>query len=305
MLKEQAGRFVHDATAHTQSRADYADFSVEPLTGSIGGVVTGIHLSAVDDSAAREIRSALTDFGVLVFPQQNITVDQQRDFAAMLGQSFGHPVREFIGVRSGDVVDMVENDANKPPQAGGTFHTDYSFNNDVPELAILRAEVVPSRGGDTVWSSTFAAYDGLSDPIKVMIGDLAARHEAHERFWFEYSRVYGDDLAMKARREFSGCDHPVVAGHPLSGRPLLYVDSYTTHIVGLSPRESRAILNMLWDELNYPGYHYRHKWSVGDVVMWDEHATVHMGPHDFYPEHRRLTRITAGRVSPTRVLQPV
>jgi taurine dioxygenase len=116
--------------------------------------------------------------------------------------------------------------------------------------------------------------------------------------------VYGDDLVTKARREFDGCDHPVVAAHPLSGRPLLYVDSYTTQIIGLSPRESRAILNMLWDELNYPGYHYRHKWTLGDVVMWDEHATVHMGPHDFFPEHRRLTRITAGRVHPRRAFQP-
>jgi taurine dioxygenase len=93
--------------------------------------------------------------------------------------------------------------------------------------------------------------------------------------------------------------HPVVGAHPITGEPLLFVnEGYTTRIVELSPRESRKILELLFDHLNDPAFHYRHKWRRGDVVFWDEHATVHMGPHDFYPAHRRLTRVTAGRSAP-------
>jgi taurine dioxygenase len=137
--------------------------------------------------------------------------------------------------------------------------------------------------------------------MKAMINGLTALHEASERFWFEYARTLGDDAVVAARKAFPGAEHPVVENHPLTGRPLLFVNSgYTTRILGVTSRESRALLDLLFDQLKDPAFHYRHKWRPGDVVMWDEHGTVHMGPHDFYPEHRRLTRVTAGYRAPSR-----
>jgi taurine dioxygenase len=279
----------------------YETLALEPLTSCIGARVSGLDLTRLGDDECRQIRAALSDHGVLVFPGQAMSPEQQCAFAARFGRSHGHPVREFLTGNEDDPLALVENHADKPPQDDQNFHTDYSFNTVIPDLAILRAEIIPSRGGDTIWSSTVAAYDGLSATVKAMLDGLIALHEPSERFWFEYERVLGGDSVARARKAFPGAEHPVVECHPFTGRPLLFVNrGYTTRILGVTPRESRALLELLFEQLNDPAFHYRHKWRPGDVVMWDEHGTVHMGPHDFYPEHRRLTRATAGHRAPSR-----
>jgi taurine dioxygenase len=282
-----------------------ARISPEPLTSTVGARVGGIDLTKIDDDDAGDIRSTLTEFGVLVFPDQSMSADQQVVFASRFGRPHGHPVMEFLTGNPDDPVSLVENDAGKPPQEEQSFHTDYSFNTVVPDLAILRAEVIPPKGGDTVWSSTHAAYDALSNPMKAFIGGLVALHEPSHRFWFEYARTVGPEAVQRAQEAFPGAHHPVVARHPLSGRPLLYVNAgYTTRVTGVTLRESRALLDLLFAQHMDPAFHYRHKWSDGDVVMWDEHGTVHMGPHDFYPAHRRLTRVTSGHRAPEAASTP-
>jgi taurine dioxygenase len=278
----------------------------EPLTSTIGAHVAGIDLIKIDDDDAGEIRAALTEFGVLVFPDQSMSADDQVVFAARFGRPHGHPVMEFLTGNPDAPVSIVENHAGKPPQEEQSFHTDYSFNTVVPDLAILRAEIIPPKGGDTVWSSTPAAYDAFSDPMKALIGGLVALHEPGHRFWFEYRRAMGAEAVGRAQEAFPGAKHPVVSRHPLSGRALLYVNAgYTTRILGVTARESRALLDLLFAQHLDPAFHYRHKWSEGDVVMWDEHGTVHMGPHDFYPAHRRLTRVTAGHRAPEAAVTPM
>ena len=277
----------------------YQTISVEPMTSNIGARVEDVDLTAADDARCVEIRNALSEYGVLIFPKQTMSAEEQCTFTARFGLPHGHPVREFITGKSDDPLAVVENDANKPPQDDQDFHTDYSFNTVVPDLAVLRAEIVPPKGGDTVWSSTVAAYDALSETIKTLLKGLVAIHDAGERFWFEYARTLGDEVVNPARKAFPGAHHPVIETHPLTGRELLYVNpGYTVQIVGLNPRESRALLGLLFDQLRDPAFHFRHKWQLGDVVMWDEHATTHMGPHDFYPHARRLTRVTAGHRAP-------
>jgi alpha-ketoglutarate-dependent taurine dioxygenase len=193
----------------------------------------------------------------------------------------------------------VENDAVKLPQNDQHFHVDYSFHTHVPAIAVLRPEVIPPRGGDTIWSNAAAAFAGLSPTVQAFVRDLEARHDAGEQFWFEMDRTLGADATTKLRRAFPGTDHPVVAVHPVSGAPLLFVNpGYTRSIVGVHERESRAILDLLFAQLQDPAFHYRHHWQPGDLVMWDELTTNHMGPNDFAPAPRRLTRVTAGQVAP-------
>lgn len=279
---------------------------LRPLTSTTGAQVVDLDPRHADDHQIVAIREALSEHGVLVFQSVGMTVDEQVTFTKRFGPSHGHPVSEFLSGTTADPISVVENDEKKAPQDDQNFHTDYSFNTAIPDLAVLRVEVIPPRGGDTIWSNAQAAYEGLSDPLKGFIGDLVAVHDAGERFWFEMDRTLGPDRAASARRAFPGATHPVVAAHPCTGRPLLFVNpGYATQIVGLKPRESRALLNLLFDQLNDPSYHYRHRWQPGDVVMWDEHATVHMGPHDFFPAHRRLTRVTAGSRQPVALIRLV
>jgi taurine dioxygenase len=277
-------------------------FEIEPLTSTFAARVDGIRLTAATDADVSEIRDALHEHGVLVFPGQEMSRDEQLAFTEKFGEVHDHPVREFL-TGGGDPVSVVENDASKPPQGDQHFHVDYSFNTVVPDLAVLRAEVIPERGGDTIWSSASVAYDALSERVKQMLQGLQAVHDAGDRFWFEMRRTIGEEAAGRARDVFVGNRHPVVGPHPFTGRMLLFVNpGYTVRIDELTVRESDGLLRLLFDHVNDPLFHYRHRWKAGDVVMWDEHQTTHMGPNDFYPAERRLTRVTAGQHAPAQLV---
>jgi taurine dioxygenase len=266
----------------------------------VGAEIAGVRLTQLHDADVERVRATLHEHGVLVFRDQQMSRDDQLAFTSRLGPVHSHPVQEFLR-GPGDPFGIVENDEAKPPQDSQNFHVDYSFNRVIPDLAVLRAEVIPPRGGDTIWSSAAAAYDALSPRMREILSGLEARHEAGEKFWFEMRRTIGDDATNRARAEFDGNRHPIVGPHPHTGRMLLFVNpGYTTHIEGLKTDESTGLLRMLFAHVNSPAFHYRHKWLPGDVVIWDEHQTTHMGPNDFYPAERRLTRLTAGQHVPCR-----
>jgi taurine dioxygenase len=269
-----------------------------PLTSSIGAVVADVQLRDLGDADARAIRSALGEHGVLVFPGQDLTREQQVEATARFGAVHGHPVPEFL-FGAADPVAVVENDADKLPQEDQQFHVDYSFSTEIPDLAVLHAEVLPPNGGDTMWANAGAAYDALSPRMRDFLDGLTARHDAGDKFWWEMRRTLGEEPSEKAREHFQGNSHPVVCAHPVTGRRLLFVNpGYTVEINELTRSESTGLLRMLFDHLNNPAFHYRHRWSDSDVVIWDEHLTAHMGPFDFAPHRRRLARVTAGSTSP-------
>ncbi len=270
----------------------------QPLTSSLGARVEGVDLASIDRAGAEAIRTALHEHGVLVFPAQPLTREEQVAFTAQLGAVHGHPVPEYLFGAS-DPVSVVENDGEKLPQDDQHFHVDYSFSREIPDLAVLHAEVVPPVGGDTMWSSAAAAHDALSPAMRDFLAPLTARHEAGDRFWFELRRTLGPEATDRARLQFEGNSHPVLCAHPVTGRRLLFVNpGYTVAINELSAHESDGVLRMLFDHLKNPAFHFRYRWSESDVVIWDEHLTAHMGPFDFAPHHRRLARVTAGRRAP-------
>ena len=210
----------------------------------------------------------------------------------------GHPVPEFL-FGAADPVAVVENDGDKLPQEDQQFHVDYSFSTEIPDLAVLHAEVLPPNGGDTMWANAGAAYDALSPRMQEFLDGLTARHDAGDKFWWEMRRTLGEEPSEKAREHFQGNSHPIVCAHPVTGRKLLFVNpGYTVEINELSRSESAGVLRILFDHLSNPAFHYRHRWSDSDVVIWDEHLTAHMGPFDFAPHHRRLARVTAGSTAP-------
>ena len=272
--------------------------TIRPLTSSIGAQVDGVQLAALDDAGAASLRASLAEHGVLVFPRQELTREQQVEATARFGAVHGHPVPEFL-FGAADPVAVVENDADKLPQEDQQFHVDYSFSTEIPDLAVLHAEVLPPNGGDTMWANAGAAYDALSQRMRDFLDGLTARHDAGDKFWWEMRRTLGEEPSERAREHFQGNSHPVVCAHPVTGQKVLFVNpGYTVAINELSRSESIGVLRILFDHLNNPAFHYRHRWSESDVVIWDEHLTAHMGPFDFAPHHRRLARVTAGSTAP-------
>jgi taurine dioxygenase len=272
---------------------------VTPLTGTIGARVDGLDARRLDEATSALLRDALAEHHVLVLGAQVLDDDAHRALAAVWGEPQPHPVAAWLGSR--EVVAYVTNDADNPPIGDSDFHTDYTFNHEIAAVAVLQAQEVTTHGGDTIWADAHAAYETLSDSLRTYLGTLSAHHDLGPRFAEVMRRRYGPDVAERVVERFGpGAVHPVVVRHPSTGRPALFVNpGYTTAIVGLEPKESAALLGFLFEHLASPRFHYRHHWNVDDVVIWDEVATVHQGPDDFWPQRRVLRRITAGLVVPS------
>ena len=158
------------------------------LTSATGARIEGVDLREATGPVVEQLLAALHEHGVLVLPGQSMTAEDQLAFTARLGEVHAHPVREFLVGGGGDPISIVENDEHKPPQGDGSFHVDYSFAPEVPDLAVLRAEVIPPRGGDTVWANAGAAYDALSPRMQEF---LAAKGVA-KQYWPEKLIVLDD-----------------------------------------------------------------------------------------------------------------
>ncbi len=271
---------------------------VEPLTGTIGARVVGLDARAVGDAAGALLRDALAEHHVVVLDAQELSDDEHRALASVWGELQPHPVSAWMG--STEVVAYVTNDADNPPIGDSDFHTDYTFNHEIAAVAVLQAQEVTTSGGDTIWADAHAAFDALSPSLQGYLATLQAHHTLGPRFAEVIRRRYGADAAERVVERFGdGATHPVVVRHPVTGRRALFVNpGYTDAVVGLHPKESDALLGFLFEHLTSPRFHYRHHWHVGDIVIWDEVATVHQGPDDFWPERRVLRRITAGLVVP-------
>jgi taurine dioxygenase len=155
-----------------------------------------------------------------------------------------------------------------------------------PAGSILRAEVAPELGGDTQWTNLAAAYQGLSEPVRRFVDTLRAEHRygggsSPAKAGGKYEKRINDNLLVAI--------HPVVRVHPVTGEKGLFVNpGFTDHIVDVSGRESKAILDLLYGELTKPEYTVRFRWEPGSVAFWDNRATAHLAPSDI--DHLDLRR---------------
>ena len=262
-----------------------------PRAGHLGADVRGVDLSAPLPAATIDaIGEMLVDHLVLFFPDQHLDDEQQLAFASQFGEPYVHPLGRGNGrpVRCERIVDDVEH-----PPYQDKWHTDVSWDFTPPIYGTLRAIDIPSRGGDTIWSSMYAAYESLSPAMQQAIAALSATHTMGAAASF-ISKA-GAEAVARARESFPGAVHPVVATHPVSGRRYLNVNrEFTDSIVGLHGDESRAILGFLTDSATDPNVHVRHSWREGDVALWDERCTQHFAVADYLPERREMGRVAVG-----------
>jgi taurine dioxygenase len=271
--------------------APYTRFDVTPIAPIIGARIDGVSLAEpLDDATFAELNRALLEWKVLFFRGQDITPAQQVAFASNWGPLESHP---FIGLRDDqrdeapEVVRLA-----KGPEFGGYengWHSDVTWR-EIPSLgSVLRAIEVPELGGDTLWSDMGAAYDCLPTSVRDLVDDLVAEHDWVPTFGAFMSHERIDDL----RPDFPPAHHPVVRTHPETGRRTIYVNrTFTQHIVGVDAETSRELLEILYDQANFPEYQCRWHWQVGDVAFWDNRSTQHYASSDYFPQRRVMERIT-------------
>jgi taurine dioxygenase len=273
--------------AHAGSPAEV--FAVVPMKAALGAEVKGVDLGRLDDATFGRIFDAWLEHLLLVFRGQAITAED----LVNLARRFGTPVTSS-NLHQRDLAERTANRVfNLPPevtvvtnvQADGrpvgilgdgevVWHSDFSFK-ERPTAArmLLAVELPPAGQGRTYFVNSYAAYDALSDEMKRRLSGLTIRQ----------GNVV--DTAMKLRpgarldtdvRELPGPSHPVIATHPKTGRNMLYLGRrHSAYVNGLSVEASEALLDQLWAHGTDSRFCYTHEWKVGDVVVWDNQATLH------------------------------
>lgn len=265
---------------------------VEKVGAYLGAEISGVDLSKpVDDVTLQAITDALVEHEIVMFHDQDITPEQQMAFGRQFGKLTVHP----FAPSDEDVSELIvfDNDENNPPWGTDVWHSDETFREEPPMGTMLRSLIVPKVGGDTVYASMSAAYEGLSDHMRNFISGLEAIHD-----FKPFRKLFsGDAEGRKNVRIFEDryppAVHPVVRRHPVSGRDVLFVNpQFTVAIKGMDERESQALLNVLFHQAEIPEYQYRHRWRPKTLVFWDNRSVQHYAVHDFYPQRRKMERVT-------------
>jgi len=272
--------------------AEPAAISVKPLVPALGARVENVDLSRdLDAATVAAIAGALETHLVLFFENQTISPEQQRDFARHFGELYTHPL--YPGQDGLSEIMVLEYDAERRGH-NDVWHTDVTYIATPPKASLLYAEVIPAIGGDTLWVNTYLAYEALSDPLKSLASQLYAVHDFSKAFRPERFAQYGiAERAQKAYEDNPPVTHPVVRTNVATGRKGLFVNqNFTSHIAGVSERESKAILGLLFDHLAQPEFQVRWRWTPGAVAFWDNRFTQHYALADYFPNHRRMRRAT-------------
>ncbi len=252
-------------------------FQVERQAGALGAYVMGIDLSRpVDVATFAGLRDAFLEHHVICFRDQDITPEQQLEFSARWGPIFVHPYVPSIEGYPG-IMEVYD-----PSPITVAWHSDTTHSKAPPRMSLLLARRVPEYGGDTMFASQHAAYEGLSSGMRRLLDGLLAVHKGTE--------LADAEGVPRALVESS---HPVVRRHPETGRPALYVNTdYTTHLEGLSDAESKPLLEFLYEQGRRSEYTWRHHWRVGDLLLWDNASVQHAVVPDVGKGLRSLHRVT-------------
>jgi taurine dioxygenase len=264
----------------------------QPLTPAIGALIEGIDLAApLSDDAVADIRSALDRHLVVFFRGQSVTPAQQRDFAARFGELYVHPF--YPGHEDAREIMLLLNDATHRPSAD-RWHNDVTYLETPPMGAVLYAEEIPPLGGDTLWASMYAAHDALSEPMKQFVAGLRAVHSFAKNFTPERFRALGwEDRRDAMYAQHPPVLHPVARTNPATGRKALFVNQdFTSHIEGLTARESDAVLRLLFEHMAQPEFQVRWRWRAGDIAFWDNRWAQHCALGDYFPQRRIVRRAT-------------
>jgi len=269
-----------------------SELSIRKVGGLVGARIEGVDFSRdLSDQIIEQIAQALFAHQVVSLQASELSTEQHAQLARRFGElehnatdQFGvddeHPFLTVIDSEKGDRAD--------------SWHCDETFLQHPPLVNLLHCKQLPAHGGDTAFISAAAAYDGLSEKMKVLLDGLTAVHDyghLYELGWrsgIPLAEMMGDALVKGLLYS-----HPVVREHRETGRKWLSVNStYTRHIEGLNPIEADAILRMLLAHMQKPEYAYRHRWQEGELVLWDQQCVQHYAVQDF--EGRRLMqRISA------------
>ena len=272
---------------------------ITPVTGHIGAEISGLDLSReLSEEDAEALRDALDSHLVLFVPGQEIGLQRQNYTPGGVGPLCRLPYVEPMPEDDFVIAVLKEADEVNVGVFGGAWHSDFSFLEKPPAGALLHAKELPPYGGDTLWANQVRAYETLPDDLRRLVDGRRAVHlgapygvkhapPEETRSGRSIRMTRGDPAADEERF------HPAVRTHPRSGRKALFLNPiYTTRFEDMTVEESAPQLQRLYQHMTRPEFGCRHRWSPGDLVIWDNRTTLHYAVNDYDGYRRLLTRTT-------------
>lgn len=263
---------------------------VTPIRHDFGAEVSGINLSTPQSAETRhELNALLAQYAVLVFREQTLTPPEFMAAAEIFGELMDQQLKKYVlpdypmvGCNS---TDDLPRKNGKLQVRGENYHTDHSNERCPPKATTLHALQIPPSGGDTQFVDVRQAYDDLPDELKSKLTGLRSLHvHQSSRSPRELTKLSPEDLA-----KIPTALQPLVIRHPGSGRPALYLNTGRMEGVdSMDPDEGYALIEDLYRRATNKRYEYRHKWRVGDMVIWDNQAVMHQANADYDPEQKRF-----------------
>lgn len=278
-------------TSAVRQDPEFASFSVQPVSGTIGADIAGLDLSQpLPEGTQAELRQALVHYHVLFFHDQQLTPAEHARFA----ETFGEVQMGGTIPRHKEVPAVKVQEYTRQASVSGdvNMHTDDTFVEIPSRCSALYGIDMPPAGGDTIWVNTEAAYAALSEPMQKMIDGLTAVHDLATTFGFDKWGNPDHTMRVKIHEHYPPVVHPVVRVHPESGRKSIFINEMvTTQIVELEPDESKLLMHYLIAHLKKPIFQCRLHWKNGTMVVWDNRSTQHLILPDFQPQYRLNHRV--------------
>ena len=261
----------------------YETIRATRLTPIVGAEISDIDLTRPLSAAeVSDLRQALADHLVIFFRDQPIGFEDHKTLARYFGDIHIAASTKPWTVPGHPEITTIHADENSTFVAGEDWHSDMSCDPEPPLGSILYLHTVPPLGGDTVFSSMYAAYDALSDRMKIYLEGLTATHDA----------VVGFGGITPPGMTLPKSSHPVIRTHPMTGRKVLYVNrGFTTRIEGLPAHESSALLGFLFQHVQKPEFQCRFVWRPHSIAFWDNRSLQHSAIWDYFPNRRSGYRV--------------
>lgn len=274
--------------------------SISPLTGSCGAEISGVSLRQLTNSEFDAIHTALLDHGAIFIRDQDLSHEDQIEFARRFGSLEVHPIVD--GMSEHPEITKVLKPAGESASFGVGWHSDNSFFKKPSMGSVLYSKIIPPYGGDTLFASQTVAYARLSEKMKEMLDGLYAVHSASRAYTAPTTKnKYEKNAAITYTWSDEIMDeviHPVVITHPETGQKALYVnDMFTLRIDGMTEEESRPLLSYLFHHSTRPEFCCRFQWTKNTVAMWDNRSVQHYAVDDYQAYERLMYRVTiAGEI---------
>ena len=281
----------------------YRTIKVSPQPSGFGAEITGLDLARpLPAPVLAEVKAAWARHGVVAFPGQPLNLDALEAFTLEMGKFGTDP---FIKPMPGrpNVLELRREPDEKATNFGAGWHSDWSCQDQPPAATILRSEVTPPVGGDTLFCDCARAYEALSPTMKSMLAPLRAIHSAARPYGtqgsFAKETVARTMQIITSKEAEKTRTHPLVRTHPVTGRKALFISPvYTVGVEGLTGPESDGVLGLLFKHMLQDEFIYRHRWQAGMVLMWDNRCTMHLAEGGYDGHLRLMHRTTVAGDTP-------